>query len=148
MLRLKQMSYADSETAEYVRGALGAILRRRREEAERSLAGLAAEAELSTAYLSEVERGLKDMSTDKLVAVARALEVSVADLYLELAQRLGSREAMQQPRSWPEDPRSQLRIATETLRPQALRSVAAFSLYLASTQATPARRRIGFNVDR
>jgi transcriptional regulator with XRE-family HTH domain len=148
MLRLKQMSYADSETAEYVRGALGAILRRRREEAERSLAGLAAEAELSTAYLSEVERGLKDMSTDKLVAVARALEVSVADLYLELAQRLGSREAMQQRRSWPEDPRSQLRIATETLRPQALRSVAAFSLYLASTQAAPSRRRIGFNVDR
>ena len=141
------MSYAQSENPEYVRAALGAVIRRRREEAERSLAGLAAEAELSTAYLSEVERGLKDISTDKLVALARALEVSVADLYLEVAQRLGSREAIQQKRSWPEDPRAQLRIATQSLRPTALRSVADFSLYLVATQAAPPRRRIGFIVD-
>jgi transcriptional regulator with XRE-family HTH domain len=141
------MSYAQSENAEYVRAALGAVIRRRREEAERSLAGLAAEAELSTAYLSEVERGLKDISTDKLVALARALEVLVADLYLEVAQRLGSREAIQQKRSWPEDPRAQLRIATQSLRPTALRSVADFSLYLVATQAAPPRRRIGFIVD-
>lgn len=141
------MTYAHSENAEFVRAALGAVIRRRREEAERSLAGLAAEAELSTAYLSEVERGLKDISTDKLVALARALEVSVADLYLEVAQRLGSREAIQQKRSWPEDPRAQLRIATQSLRPTALRSVADFSLYLVATQAAPPKRRIGFIVD-
>jgi transcriptional regulator with XRE-family HTH domain len=142
------MAYADSENAELVRDALGLIIRRRREDAERSLAGLAAEAEISTAYLSEIERGLKEVSTDKLVAIARALEVPIAELYLELAQRLGSREAMQQTRSWPEDPRAQLRIATASLRPHALRSVADFSLYLAATQATPAKRRIGFTVDR
>ena len=148
MLCLERMNYADSENAESVRSALGLIIRRRREDAERSLAGLAAEAEVSTAYVSEVERGLKDVSTDKLVAIARALEVSPADLYLELAQRLGSREAMQQSKSWPEDPRAQLRIATASLRPHALRSVADFSLYLAATQASPAKRRIGFTVDR
>ncbi|HEY9288365.1 MAG TPA: helix-turn-helix transcriptional regulator [Candidatus Dormibacteraeota bacterium] len=142
------MPYADSENAESVRGALGLIIRRRREDAERSLAGLAAEAEISTAYVSEIERGLKDVSTDKLVAIARALEVPVAQLYLELAQRLGSREAMQQSRSWPDDPRAQLRIATASLRPHALRSVADFSLYLAATQASPPKRRIGFTVDR
>jgi transcriptional regulator with XRE-family HTH domain len=142
------MTYAQGETPESVRAALGASIRRRREEAERSLAGLAAEAELSTAYLSEVERGLKDISTEKLVAVARALATSVADLYLEVAQRLGSREAMQQKRSWPEDPRAQLRIATQSLRPTALRSVADFSLYLVATQNAPPKRRIGFIVDR
>jgi transcriptional regulator with XRE-family HTH domain len=131
-----------------VRAALGAVIRRRREDAERSLAGLAAEAELSTAYLSEVERGLKDISSDKLVDLARALELPVADLYLELAQRLGSLNAMQQRRSWPEDPRAQLRIATANLRPPALRSVADFSLYLAATQAAPPKRRIGFTMDR
>ena len=141
------MTYAQSENAESVRASLGAVIRRRREEAERSLAGLAAEAELSTAYLSEVERGLKDISTDKLVALARALEVSVADLYLEVAQRLGSREASQQKRPWPDDPRAQLRIATQSLRPTALRSVADFSLYLVATQAAPPKRRIGFIVD-
>jgi transcriptional regulator with XRE-family HTH domain len=142
------MSYAESESAESVRAALGAIIRRRREDAERSLAGLAADADLSTAYLSEVERGLKDISTEKLVALARALDVPVAELYLELAQRLGSLSAIQQRRSWPDDPRSQLRIATASLRAPALRSVADFSLYLAATQAAPPKRRIGFTLDR
>ena len=109
---------------------------------------LADAAELSPAYLSELERGLKDVSSERLLAIARALEIPVADLYLDLARSLGSREAIEQRRSWPEDPRMQLKIATANLRPQALRSVAHFSLYLAATQATPQRRRIGFTVDR
>ena len=142
------MSYAHSEDAGSIRVALGAWLRRRREAAEQSLTELAGSAELSPAYLSEVERGLKDISTDRLVAIAQALEVSVSELYLELARSLGSREAMEQRRSWPDDPRMQLRIATANLRPQALRSVAHFSLYLAATQATPPKRRIGFTLDR
>ena len=142
------MTYAHSEDANSIRVALGTLLRRRREEAEQSLSELAGAADVSPAYLSEVERGLKDISSDRLVAIARALEVPVAELYLELARSLGSREAMEQRRSWPDDPRMQLRIATASLRPQALRSVAHFSLYLAATQATPAKRRIGFTVDR
>lgn len=142
------MPYAQSENHEFVRAALGAVIRRRREDAERSLAGVAAAADISTAYLSEVERGLKDISTEKLVAIARALEIPIGDLFLELAQRLGSREAMQQQRSWPDDPRAQLRIATASLRPTALRSVADFSLYLAATQSPTPKRRIGFTVDR
>ena len=141
------MTYAHSEDANSIRVALGALLRRRREEAEQSQTELAGAADVSPAYLSEVERGLKDISTDRLVAIARALEVPVAEVYLELARSLGSREAMEQRRSWPDDPRMQLRIATASLRPQALRSVAHFSLYLAATQATPAKRRIGFTVD-
>ena len=148
MLRSEPMPYAHSETPDSIRAALGAVIRRRREDAERSLSALAQTADMSTAYLSEVERGLKDISTEKLVAIARALDLAVAELYLELAQRLGSREALQQRRSWPDDPRMQLRIAAASLRPNALRSVADFSLYLASTQATPPKRRIGFTVDR
>ncbi len=147
MLRSQPMPYAQSENPDSIRAALGAVIRRRREDAERSLAALAQAADMSTAYLSEVERGLKDISTDKLVAIARALDLAVADLYLELAQRLGSRDALQQRRSWPDDPRMQLRIATASLRPHALRSVADFSLYLASTQGIPPKRRIGFTVD-
>ena len=83
-----------------------------------------------------------------MIALSTALELSAADLYLNLARQLGSREAMQQQRSWPDDPRMQLRLATASLRPHALRSVADFSVYLAATQATPPRRRIGFMVDR
>ncbi len=141
MMRPRHMTYAQSEDASSIRLALGALLRRRRQEAERSLTELADAADLSPAYLSEVERGLKDVSMERLLAIAKALEVPVA-------RSLGSREAMTQQRSWPDDPRMQLRIATANLRPQALRSVAHFSLYLAATQATPPRRRIGFNLDR
>lgn len=141
------MSYAQSENSDSIRAALGAVLRRRREDAERSLAMVARAADISTAYLSEVERGLKDISTDKLVAIARALDLAVADVYLEVAQRLGSRDALQQRRSWPDDPRLQLRMATASLRPNALRSVADFSLYLATTQGMPPKRRIGFTFE-
>ncbi|GAC1483179.1 MAG: hypothetical protein PVSMB9_08970 [Candidatus Dormibacteria bacterium] len=146
-MRSKQMPYAYSETAQAARLAIGDAIRRRREQAERSLADLASAAAVSPAYLSEIERGLKDASTDKLIAIARALDVPLADLYLDVARRLGSQEAMRQRGSWPEDPRAQLRIATATLRPNALRSVADFSLYLASTQVSPMRRRIGFTID-
>lgn len=148
MMRSRHMTYAQSEIAKSIRATLGALLRQRRDEAERSLVEVAASAGLSAAYLSEVERGLKDISTEKLIALSTALELSPADLYLNLARQLGSREAIQQQRSWPDDPRMQLRIATASLRPHALRSVADFSLYLAATQATPPRRRIGFIVDR
>jgi transcriptional regulator with XRE-family HTH domain len=147
-MRSKQMSYAHSETPQAVRIAVGGAVRRRREEAQRTLTDLADAAGMSAAYVSEVERGLKDVSTDKLVAIARALDLSVAELYLDVARELGSREARQQHGSWPADPRAQLRVATASLRPNALRSVADFSLYMAATQATPAKRRIGFIVDR
>jgi len=145
---LKQMGYAHSETASSVRVALGGTIRRRREAVERTLAHVAEAAGISPAYLSEVERGLKDISTDKLLAIMGALDTSVADLYLDVARQLGSKEAMQQQKSWPDDPRAQLRVATAALRPNALRSVADFSLYLAATQGIPHNRRIGFIVDR
>ncbi len=144
---LQQMSYADSEDAAAVRAALGALIRRRRVEAERSLTAVAEAAGISTAFLSELERGLKDVSTEKVVAIARALELSPAQLYADLARELGVRAAVPQ-RSWPDDPKMQVRLATAKLRPQALRAVADFSLYLAATQATPPRRRIGFTIDR
>ena len=146
-MRSKQMPYAHSETPQAARLAIGEAIRHRREQAERSLVDLARTAALSPAYLSEIERGLKDASTDKLVAIARALDVPLADLYLDVARRLGSQEAMRQRGSWPDDPRAQLRVASATLRPNALRSVADFSLYLASTQAIPTKRRIGFTID-
>ena len=51
------MAFAYSETADSVRLALGSILRSRRLAAGRTLSEVAAEAGLSPAHLSEVERG-------------------------------------------------------------------------------------------
>jgi transcriptional regulator with XRE-family HTH domain len=139
------MSLAESENAEHLRATLGAILRRHREAKERSLAEVAQPAGISGAFLSEVERGRKDVSSERLLRICRALEVSVGDLYLELARELGARE---QQMVWAvaEDPRVALQRASRVLDSDSLRSVAQFSAYLALIQdrPEPPRRPIGF----
>lgn len=146
MIRYKQMPFAHSESSGVIRETLGRVLRHRREAAGRTLTELAEAAELSPAFLSEVERGLKDVSTDRLVHLAHALGVSAAEIYLDLSRDLGGGSAMTDARAWPHDPRLQLRRAAATLPPAALRSVADFSVYLAMTQSA-SRRRIGFRMD-
>lgn len=136
------MAFAHSETAEHVRTTLGAVLRRRREAAERSLQDIAGPAGISIAYLSEVERGRKDISTERLLAVARALEVTIADVYMELARELGARDRLDAVAA-EADPRAQLRRMSEALDYDALRTVARFSTFLAMADAAP-RRPIGF----
>jgi transcriptional regulator with XRE-family HTH domain len=137
------MAFAHSETAEHVRATLGAILRRRREANEWTLVDIATGAGISTAHLSEVERGRKDISTDRLVQLARALEMTVGELYLELARELGAGEPVNAV-AWEADPRVQLRRMSETLDRDALRTVARFTTFLAMTEPAPRKRPIGF----
>ncbi len=73
------MPFAYSESARTVREALGAVLRQRREALHRTLTEVATEAAVSPAHLSEVERGRKEVSTERLLAVAHALGVRPAD---------------------------------------------------------------------
>ncbi len=136
------MDFAHSETAAAIRGALGSILRSRREANRRTLSEVAAEAGLSPAHLSEVERGRKEVSTERLLAVAHALGIRPADVYADLARLLGA-DADQ--RTWPDDPPVKLRLATASLPLEALRSVADFSAYLAMANPPPKpKERIGF----
>jgi len=140
------MPFAYSESAHIVRGALGAVIRQRREAAHRTLTEVAAEAGLSPAHLSEVERGRKEVSTERLLAVAHALGIRPADLYAQLARLLGADSDRP---SWPEDPPAKLRLATASLPLEALRSVADFSAYMAMSNPPPkARPRIGFDTRR
>ena len=135
--------FAHSESAQAVRQALGGILRRRREAARRTLTEVANEAGLSPAHLSEVERGRKEVSTERLLAVAHALGLRPAEIYSELAHLLGADAGRP---AWPEDPPVKLRLATASLPPDALRSVADFSAYLAMANPPPRPKdRIGFS---
>ena len=136
------MAFAHSETPEHVRATLGAILRRRREQAERSLAEIAGPAGISPGFLSEVERGRKDISTERLVALAGALQVTVAELYLELARELGAPETLEV--TLEPDPRAQLRRMSQSLDYDSIRTVARFTTFLAMTEGAPRRRPIGF----
>lgn len=138
------MPFAQSETAEHVRSTLGAILRRRRELRERSLHDVAGPAGISPAFLSEVERGRKEMSVEKLLAVAGALETTLAELYLELARELGADSAQPAGMVLEADARAQVRRMSESLNPEALRAVARFTTFLAMTEPAPRKRPIGF----
>lgn len=137
------MAFAFSESAVTVRRALGAVLRHRREATRRTLTEVAGEAGLSPAHLSEVERGRKEVSTERLLAVAHALGVPPADIYADLARLLG---ADSERPAWPDDPPVKLRLATASLPMEALRSVADFSAYLAMANPPPKPKgRIGFD---
>ncbi|GAB3164599.1 hypothetical protein GCM10027059_20970 [Myceligenerans halotolerans] len=63
-----------------LRDLVGRILRRARTAQRRTLSDVAAEARVSTAYLSEVERGRKEASSEVLAAVCAALGMRLADL--------------------------------------------------------------------
>ena len=62
------------------RDALGDRLRRLRHERGERLADTAERAGVSPQYLSEIERGLKEPSSEMIAAVAGALEVTLVEL--------------------------------------------------------------------
>lgn len=74
------------QTERLWRAAVGSELRRERTERAERLADVAERAGVSTQYLSEVERGLKDPSSEILAAVAGALDLSVRELTLRVAR--------------------------------------------------------------
>ena len=123
-----------------LREVIGDVLRRVRIEQGRALREVSDDARVSLGYLSEVERGRKEISTERLITVARTLRISVAAIYRELASGLDGAEAI----AIPADPQQRLRLAATVLSPQSLQTVADFSSYLLMREATPPRRRIGF----
>src|SRR4029077_2610407 len=108
------------------------------------LTEVAAEAGLSPAHLSEVERGRKEVSTERLLAVAHALSARPAEIYADLARLLAA--DTERP-AWPEDPPAKLRLATAAMPLEALRRVADFSASLPMAHPAPrAPPRIGFEM--
>jgi transcriptional regulator with XRE-family HTH domain len=63
-----------------LRAMLGDVLRRTRLEQGRTLADVARSARVSMPYLSEVERGRKEASSEVLAAICDALRIDLADL--------------------------------------------------------------------
>ncbi|MDL9936346.1 helix-turn-helix transcriptional regulator [Gordonia sp. ABSL1-1] len=66
-----------------LREALGEGLRRARTEQGRTLREVSTDARVSLGYLSEVERGQKEASSELLAAICDALDVEIADLLLD-----------------------------------------------------------------
>ena len=70
------------------REVTGRVLRRHRHERGERLVETARRAGVSSQYLSELERGRKDASSELLIAVAGALELTLLDLTREVAAEL------------------------------------------------------------
>ncbi|MGN0094958.1 MAG: helix-turn-helix domain-containing protein [Corynebacterium sp.] len=68
-----------------LREALGATLRGFREDSHRTLRELAVAANVSPGYLSELERGRKEVSSELLASVCMALGIRVSQVIIEAA---------------------------------------------------------------
>jgi len=80
------------EPAPLWREAVGGVLREERSTQERTLADVAGDAGVSVQYLSEVERGRKEPSSEVIEAVAGALGLRLVDLTARVTRRLAATE--------------------------------------------------------
>ena len=75
-----------------LRDVLGDVLRQERRDQNRTLADVAEDAGVSLPYLSEVERGRKEVSSDVLDAIIRSLDLDLAEVLERSADRLRANE--------------------------------------------------------
>ncbi|OBI40561.1 transcriptional regulator [Mycobacterium kyorinense] len=75
-----------------LREVIGDVLRRARTSQGRTLREVSDAARVSLGYLSEVERGRKEASSELLSAICDALEVSLSDLLVDAGERLARQE--------------------------------------------------------
>jgi len=79
-------------TVVLMRRLLGDVLRRRRTAQGRTLREVAASARVSLGYLSEVERGRKEASSELLAAICGALGVPLSVVMREVSDELARAE--------------------------------------------------------
>jgi transcriptional regulator with XRE-family HTH domain len=77
-----------------LRTLVGEALRRNRLGQRRTLADVARTARVSVPYLSEVERGRKEASSEVLAAVCDALRIELSDLLAEVWHDLVARRTI------------------------------------------------------
>jgi hypothetical protein len=77
-----------------MRQVIGEELRRRRNEQGRTLRDVSRDAQVSLGYLSELERGQKEASSELLAAVCNALDTPLSSLLAGVSTEVARREAM------------------------------------------------------
>lgn len=75
------------------RRVLGDVLRQQRQRQGRTLRDVSRDARVSLGYLSEIERGQKEASSECLGAVCAALDVPMSFVLGEVSQLLARNEA-------------------------------------------------------
>jgi transcriptional regulator with XRE-family HTH domain len=80
-----------------VRQEIGDVLRDYRLQKGRTLRQVASKASVALGYLSEVERGQKEASSEILAAVADALDTPISQIMREVGDRLAVIEGIEAP---------------------------------------------------
>jgi transcriptional regulator with XRE-family HTH domain len=75
-----------------LRRLIGDVLRRHRQRQGRTLREVSAAAQVSLGYLSEVERGVKEASSELLASICSALGVSLSEVLREVSDDLALME--------------------------------------------------------
>jgi transcriptional regulator with XRE-family HTH domain len=77
-----------------LRHVIGDELRRRRQDQGRTLRDVSASAAVSLGYLSEIERGQKEASSELLAAICTALEVPLSDVLASVSSNVARAEVL------------------------------------------------------
>ncbi|MDO4664911.1 MAG: helix-turn-helix transcriptional regulator [Actinomycetaceae bacterium] len=77
-----------------LRHEIGDVLRMIRQSQGRTLREVSAQAQVSLGYLSEVERGQKEASSELLLAICAALDLPMSTLLHEVADRFALAEGV------------------------------------------------------
>jgi transcriptional regulator with XRE-family HTH domain len=76
-----------------LRHAIGFVLRRRRLELDKTLRQLAEDARISLPYVSEIERGRKEASSEILSALCKVLDLTEQQLLEDVAAEFAAQYA-------------------------------------------------------
>src|SRR3954462_229111 len=87
-----------------LRRLLGDVLRRQRQRQGRTLREVSSTARVSLGYLSEVEGGQKEASSELLSAICDALDVRMSELMREVSDELALAELAQSAAATPSEP--------------------------------------------
>ncbi len=84
-----------------VRHEIGEVLRDIRMSKRQTLRQVAARAAVALGYLSEIERGQKEVSSELLFSIAEALDVPISQIMREVSDRLATAEGINIPDTIP-----------------------------------------------
>jgi transcriptional regulator with XRE-family HTH domain len=76
-----------------LRSHIGSALRASRVSQGRTLRDVAKSARVSLGYLSEVERGQKEASSELLNSICSALDISIGEVLVQVSTQIRSQEA-------------------------------------------------------
>jgi transcriptional regulator with XRE-family HTH domain len=108
-----------------LRRTIGDVLRDERRGQQRTLREVSSTARVSLGYLSEVERGQKEASSELLASICTALDVPLSQVLGEVTRRIADEEGVAAPRAqFADRPHTERRYAAEGIVPAPVPEVA------------------------